>query len=60
MHLSPITLPDGHPDQLVNHRPEVVRVLAELAEVDEATAVDVQLNTALDELWADDGAANKT
>ncbi|MGK4579220.1 radical SAM protein [Kitasatospora sp. HPMI-4] len=60
MHLSPITLPDGHPDQLLNHRPDVLRALAELAEVTESTEVDVQLNTALDELWADDDTANKT
>jgi MoaA/NifB/PqqE/SkfB family radical SAM enzyme len=60
MHLNPIILEEGHPDRLMYHRPDVVRALADLAEVAEQNAVDVQLNAALDEVWADDAMADKT
>jgi MoaA/NifB/PqqE/SkfB family radical SAM enzyme len=60
MHLNPIILDEGHPDRLMYHRADVVHALADLAAFADENAVDIQLNAALDSVWADEGTADKT
>ena len=60
MQLNPIILDDGHPDRLMYHRADTVRALTDLAAFAEERGVDVHLNAALDDVWADDALADKT
>lgn len=59
MQLNPVSLEGGHPDRLEYHRADTVKALTDLATFAEERGVDVQLNAALDPLWADDAKADK-
>lgn len=60
VHLNPVTLDADAPDNLRFHRDSLAEALRRCSEVAEARGTEVRLDAALDESWADPGAAAKT
>lgn len=58
--LNPLTTGEDDPDNLVYHREDMLAALTDMADVAEVERVDVQVNAALDPLWALDAHADKT
>ncbi|MFI9388543.1 radical SAM protein [Kutzneria sp. NPDC052558] len=58
--INPLSADSADPDNLVYHRERMLEALSEMADVAVAESVDVQINAALDPLWADDLHADKT